>query len=166
MREELEKVYDKYASELYKYALMISADHGTAEDAVQQVFVKMLKMGNRVLQIESYNGYLRRAVRNECYEIIKKRNLSKGIVEKLSSKPIIENSDEKEANEEERELLEGVIKELAPEQREVLHMKVFEDKTLSEIGEMTGVSTNTAASRYRYAMDKLREILFLRKNNG
>ena len=40
VKAEVEKAYDKYADELYKYALMILADHGAAEDAVQQVFVK------------------------------------------------------------------------------------------------------------------------------
>ena len=158
MKAEVEKAYDKYADELYKYALMILADQGAAEDAVQQVFVKMMKMGNSILQIESHDGYLRKAVRNECYDIIKKHGRFNGLLKKLSSMPIIEGLGKKETHEEERELLEGAIKKLSPKEREVLHMKVYENRTLSEIGNITGVSVNTVASRYQYALSKLRQM--------
>jgi len=157
---EVERVYDEYADDLYKYALMILADHGAAEDAVQQVFVKMMKMRNNILQIESFGSYLKMAVRNECYEIIKKHNRFKKWLTKMSNGPIIESLDKENTNEEERELLQRAIKELPTEQREVLCMKIFENKTFSEIGEIIGVPMNTIASRYRYAMDKLKQIIF------
>ena len=159
MKAEVEKAYDKYADGLYKYALMILADQGAAEDAIHQVFFKMMKMGNSILQIESHDVYLRKAVRNECYDIIKKQERFKCLAKKLSSMPIIEALSKKESNEEERELLERAIKKLSPKEREVLHMKVYENKTLSEIGNIIGVSVNTVASRYRYALRKLRQML-------
>ncbi len=159
VKAEVERAYDKHAGKLYKYALMILADHEAAEDAVQRVFVKMMKMGNSILQIESYDGYLRRAVRNECYEIIKKHIRFRGLVDELSSMPIIEDLGKKESNEDERKVLEGAIKKLSPKEREVLHMKVYENKTLAEIGNIIDVSVNTVASRYRYALSKLRQML-------
>ena len=158
-KPELKRAYDKYADELFKYALMILADYGSAEDAVQQAFVKVLKMKNRTSHIESYQGYLRTAVRNECYEIIKKRNRLMGMLKKFSSAAILENTTAGEADEQQRQLLEAAIKKLSARQREVLYMKVYENKTFSQIGEMTGVSLNTAASRYRYAMDRLKQML-------
>jgi RNA polymerase sigma-70 factor (ECF subfamily) len=38
----------------------------------------------------------------------------------------------------------------------VVHLHVWEEMTFREIGEMLGHSTQTIASRYRYALDKLR----------
>ena len=159
VKTEVKRAYDEHADELYKYALMILADHEAAGDAVQQVFVKMMKMGNRILQIESYDGYLRRAVRNECYEIIKKHTRFRSFVDELSSMAIIEGSAKQEPDEDEREGLENAIKRLSPEQREVLHMKVYENKTLAQIASVIDVSVNTVASRYRYALDRLRTML-------
>lgn len=159
VKADVERAYDEHAGELYRYALMILADHQAAEDAVQQVFVKMIKMGNRILQIKSYDDYLRKAVRNECYEIIKKHNRSKSIIDEMSSMPLIENLDAKKNNEEERKALEDAIRKLSPKEREVLHMKVYENKTLLEIGNIIDASANTVASRYRYALDKLRKML-------
>ena len=45
------------------------------------------------------------------------------------------------------------------QQREVLVLKVFDEMTFKEIADVLGVSINTAASRYRYAIAKLREAL-------
>jgi RNA polymerase sigma-70 factor (ECF subfamily) len=63
---------------------------------------------------------------------------------------------------EEREtqrLLEEAVKSLQPIYREVVTLKVWGGLTFQEIAEATGVPLNTAASRYRYALDGLRDIL-------
>jgi RNA polymerase sigma-70 factor, ECF subfamily len=60
------------------------------------------------------------------------------------------------SSEEERLLLESALRALPTEQREVIYLKVFEGLTFHEIGERCGVSQNTAASRYRYALTALR----------
>ncbi|HEY0548818.1 MAG TPA: sigma factor-like helix-turn-helix DNA-binding protein, partial [Verrucomicrobiae bacterium] len=48
---------------------------------------------------------------------------------------------------------------LPTEQRAVAHLKLWEGLTFEVIAETLGISPNTAASRYRYAIDKLRERL-------
>jgi len=161
VKAEVERTYDKHADELYKYALMILADHEAAGDALQQVFVKMIKMGNSISQIESYQGYLRKAVRNECYDIINKHIRFRDLLDELSAMPIIESIEE--AREDERKTLEDAIKKLSPKEREVLHMRVYENKTLAEIAKIIDVSVNTVASRYRYALDRLRTMLGCRR---
>ena len=63
---------------------------------------------------------------------------------------------------EEREtqrMLEDAVKSLKPIYREVVTLKVWGGLTFQEIAETTGVPLNTAASRYRYALDGLRDIL-------
>ena len=45
------------------------------------------------------------------------------------------------------------------EQRAVLHLKLWENLTFAQIAEALDISPHTAASRYRYALDKLRDVL-------
>jgi RNA polymerase sigma-70 factor, ECF subfamily len=52
--------------------------------------------------------------------------------------------------------LEQAIAHLPPEQREAVHLHAFEGLTFQEIADLTRESMNTVASRYRYALDKLR----------
>lgn len=55
--------------------------------------------------------------------------------------------------------LERGIQLLTPEQRETVHLHVFDGLTFKEIAESSGASLNTVAARYRYALAKLRYTL-------
>jgi RNA polymerase sigma-70 factor (ECF subfamily) len=49
------------------------------------------------------------------------------------------------------------VEGLPAEQQEAVYLKVFDGLTFKEIASVCGVSANTAASRYRYGIQKLRE---------
>ncbi|MBF0406388.1 MAG: RNA polymerase sigma factor [Candidatus Riflebacteria bacterium] len=55
--------------------------------------------------------------------------------------------------------MEKAMSQLSEEQREVVALKIWGDLTFDEIAEIQEVSLNTAASRYRYALQKLKEVL-------
>lgn len=158
-RELLTAAYDRYADGLYRYGLMLTVDHGTAEDALQQAFLKLARMGHRVLKIDSYAHYLRTAVRNECWRLMEKRRRRSREVELTETRPLIAPVDPTRVDEDERHRLEIALRALPPEQREVVYLKVYEERTFQQIADMLSISINTAASRYRYAMDKLHLLL-------
>ena len=56
-------------------------------------------------------------------------------------------------------LLGLAVDRLPHEQREVLVMKIWNDLTFAEIADALGISQNTAASRYRYALAALKKDL-------
>jgi RNA polymerase sigma-70 factor (ECF subfamily) len=58
------------------------------------------------------------------------------------------------------------LAELPDEQREVLTLKVWGDLTFKEIGEALQIPANTAASRYRYALESLRRALEVTGNES
>lgn len=60
---------------------------------------------------------------------------------------------------EHRQEIEGALQRLPEEQRDVLVLKVWQERTFEQIGELLGISQNTAASRYRYALIALRKQL-------
>ena len=55
--------------------------------------------------------------------------------------------------------VETALQDLPQEQRAVLHLKLWENLTFAQIGEALEISPHTAASRYRYGLDKLRDLL-------
>jgi RNA polymerase sigma-70 factor (ECF subfamily) len=63
-----------------------------------------------------------------------------------------------EENEAERAAVR-CLQQLPPPQREVIVLKVWHEFTYEEIGELLGLSPNTAAGRYRYGLEKLRACL-------
>jgi RNA polymerase sigma-70 factor, ECF subfamily len=144
-------VYDAYAAGLYRYALMILADRQGAEDAVQQAFAKLLGQARVRATLECPQAYLRVAVRNECYSQLRRRRRAPT----MGSDELLEIAGDA-GGDEERLAVESVLRELPPEQREVVFLKVYEGRTLREIGDALGEPANTVASRYRYALEKLR----------
>ena len=145
------RLYDEHGASLFRYALMLLADHAGAEDVVQQVFAAVMRQSGA---LENAPHYLRRAVRNECYSTLRRRTSHPVLAESLLEPISVET-----VSVDERIGLERAILTLPPEQREVIHLLVFEGMTFQEVAEATGGSINTAASRYRYALEKLRSEL-------
>ena len=150
-------LYDRFGPALYRYALMILGRHDAAEDVVQQVFVALIRGGPRLDEPERY---LRRAVRNACYSHLRAPGPRLVEAGPDSGPPLLELVADRAGGPgpEERIALGAAIARLPPEQREVLHLHVFEGMTFKEVGEATGESANTAASRYRYALERLRDV--------
>ncbi|MDB4401373.1 sigma-70 family RNA polymerase sigma factor [Akkermansiaceae bacterium] len=64
---------------------------------------------------------------------------------------------------EEAKLLRGAIGKLPEKLREVLTLKIWGGLTFAEIGKVLSLSNNTAASRYRYALEQLqKKLVYLR----
>jgi len=150
-------LYDEYAEALFRYAVMILADAAAASDAVHQVFLGIARQ--QAGQIRSDERYLRRAVRNECYSALRRRRreMATGDESLLESVAAIDEKPE------DRLAIEAAIRTLPVDQREVLHLKVFEGLTFQEIADRLGESANTVASRYRYAIEKMRGQLGTRR---
>src|SRR5262245_2539860 len=54
--------------------------------------------------------------------------------------------------------LQSALKSLPAEQREVVVLKIWGQLTFEEAAAIIGISPNTAASRYRYGIEKLKDI--------
>jgi RNA polymerase sigma-70 factor (ECF subfamily) len=144
--------------------LVLCARHALAEDALQQAFAKLAALGPRIAELQSPADYLRVAVRNECYRLLAAPRLA-AVDDNVPA--LLEPVDAALQRDDQRRVLETALAALPPEQREIVHLKVYEDLTFQQIAELLGLPPNTAASRYRYAMDKLRDRLApLEKSEG
>jgi RNA polymerase sigma-70 factor (ECF subfamily) len=63
------------------------------------------------------------------------------------------------AQDDEIKIVMRALEKLAPEQREVIVLHLQGDMKFRQIATMLDVSVNTAQSRYRYGMEKLRQLL-------
>jgi RNA polymerase sigma-70 factor (ECF subfamily) len=147
---DVARLYDEYGASLYRYALVLLTDAAAAEDVVHQVFSAVMQPGRG--PIEQPDRYLRRAVRNECYSWLRRQSTQQ------EHSPFLEPVDgtSPAASAEERLALETGLRMLPPEQRDVIYWHVYEGRTFREIAEEQDESINTIASRYRYALGRLK----------
>jgi RNA polymerase sigma-70 factor (ECF subfamily) len=146
------RVYAESGPRLYRYALMILASPSDAEDVIQQVFAALMTQ-RRFSAIENVDAYLRTATRNAAYSLLRKRRTARTAKESLLE-PVAEGCSPAE-----QRALEQALRALPPEQREVVHLHVYEGMTFQEIADTAGESIHTIAARYRYALDKMRRLL-------
>jgi len=145
------RLYDTHGTGLYRYALLLTADAAAAEDVVHGVFAALLRLRE---PLEHEEHYLRRAVRNACYSVLRQRGREDVAATDVLLVPITSSG-----GHEERLAIQAALRTLAPEQREVVALHIFEGLTFREIAAATEVSINTVAARYRYALAHMRKSL-------
>jgi RNA polymerase sigma-70 factor (ECF subfamily) len=143
------RAYDRYGAELYRYALMLVMDAEAAADVVQQVFLALVR---RPPALDNDAHYLRRAVRNEAFTLLRRRKRAP----EGADGHLLEALAAMDDRVEERVALAQALAALPADQREVVHLKAFEGLTFDEIARLLDESINTVSSRYRYALEKMR----------
>lgn len=146
---EIGRLYDQYGAALLLFASAIAGDRTRAQDAVHHVFLKLLEKGG-IRKASDRKAFLFACVRNALLNDAKLRRRDAAFeTDSLwFDPPRRDYAAEKRL----RLALEG----LPEDQREVIVLHLWGDLTFAEIAEVLGVSANTAASRYRYALAKLR----------
>ncbi len=155
---EIEALYRHHGASLLLFASAISGDRGRAQDAVHQVFLKAIENGSMSHAINK-KAYLFACVRNAVFNEAKlqDRNTPLDIDSAWFAPPDRDYAGEQN--------LRRALGELPDDQREVMVLHVWGELTFSEIGDLLGVSSNTAASRYRYALAKLRGSMLAKENS-
>lgn len=144
-------LYEKHGSALAAYACCCGLDFASAEDAVQRVFLKLLHSETSVPRTPL--AYLYRAIKNVSFNIRRDRRQETEFAGE--EKWFVHSGGAPE----EVLALQAALRELPDEQREIVFLRIWSGLTLQEIADTTKLPINTAASRYRYALDKLRERL-------
>ena len=126
-----------------------------AEDIVQEAFVKFWRRNHNVAN----RALLYAAVRSIAFDFIRRdtRRARREATFFADSEPAIEPSFE--LQDDTQLALAAAVECLPRDQREVLVLKIWNDLTFSEIAGTLGISQNTAASRYRYALSNLKKAL-------
>jgi RNA polymerase sigma-70 factor (ECF subfamily) len=150
----LSELFDLVAPRSVRYAQALTRNQHDAEDALQAAFVRVALYPRGLAEADHPWAYLLRIVRNEALKITQRRRddewLSQATEAWTKDSPI---------DFEAHQLVQRSLDKLPPSQSEVVVLKIWEGMTFAEIADVLGESPNTAASRYRYALEKLSHYL-------
>lgn len=144
------ELYDRFGARLFRTARRLLNDEHAAEDAVQDVFAALARSHANLAAVTDWTAYLFASLRHATARI-GERLVRRP--ESLTVDPAASQAPSGDAS------LERALAELPAEQREVLALKFEGGLTFDQIGLQLGISANTAASRYRYALEKLRRMM-------
>ena len=159
-RQAFEVIYEKYRDDLLTIAVHLLRDKALAEDAVQEVFVKLIESLDTFELRGSLKGFLSCCTANRCRDILRRQKVR--VASELYDNVIYDPNPEPIAvlvrSEEDAKLAAG-LGELPYEQREVIILRHHGGMRFRRIAEVQGTSTKTVQSRYSYGMQKLRTLL-------
>ena len=147
------RLYDRYAPAMLRAAATMLGSVHDAQDAVQEVFLAVARARRRLAAVRNLRAYLFTALRHQCGRQSARRVRA---AVAASSAAAVE-AETRGLGHDDR--LARALAALPDEQREVLTLKIDADMTFAELAEALGIRPNTAASRYRYALEKLRASL-------
>lgn len=161
--------FDAHGRKLLLFARQQTRSEADAEDIVQEAMLRLLgklRSGEFVGGQESWLPYIFTSIRRLAIDLgrrddrRRRREDTVGEDDRVHEREVTHPWFDSEGSDEEtRALLEEGLKELPEKFSEVIVLKVWGEKTFAEIGELLGISQNTAASRYRYGLEGLRRSL-------
>ena len=159
-----ETLYQRHRVPLYRFLLNQSRDIQAAEDIFQEVWSRIIRSRDRYRPAAKFATYMYHIARNCFLDHVRRSGRQPVLVSIDDDLPeeLLTSSDNPEAAAETsnaRTYLQAALDRLPPEQREAFLLREEAGLTLEEIGQVTGVGQETAKSRLRYAIVKLRNSL-------
>ncbi len=152
----IELMWDRYAGDLLALLQAMLGSKHDAEDVLQTVFIRMVRQRRRLAAARRLDAYVYQIARHEAARFLRQRRRPRA---EPHAELWLVAAEADEAGREKAEKLQAALARLPAVQREVVVLKIYRDKTFAEIGGLLALSQNTGASRYRYALEKLRTLL-------
>ncbi|HLN21323.1 MAG TPA: RNA polymerase sigma-70 factor [Bacteroidales bacterium] len=159
--KEFESLFRSSYASLVRYAKVLIKDHDTAEEIVQDLFVKLWQDRMNLTIESSLNGYLFRSVHNRCLHYLNHLKVVEKYSEEMSNR-------QPEIQESPAEILQfaelqgkiaGILEKLPERCGQIFYMNRFEGLRYSEIAEKLSVSVKTVEANMGKALKEFRKQL-------
>lgn len=152
---------------LYRFALRLLGDGEEARDAVQETFLKLWNLREKLALYKSVEAFSMTMIKNHCLDKIKARRTIS--MEQVMIHPVSERN---EPTEERYETLEAydrvrkLMEELPEQQRVIIQLRDVEGYDFEEISEITEMKVNAIRVNLSRARKQIREMYFKTENYG
>ncbi len=153
----LESLYDAHADALHGFLLNLTRDAEDTRDLLQSTFIRIARQDN-LTAIKRPRSYLFRVAHRLWLDMLRERGRRETRLEKFGQNRAV-FEEPSQGDHDLHDLLTREMARLPQEQRCVLHLRIWENLSFSEIAALTDCPKGTVVSRFRYALDRLRASL-------
>jgi RNA polymerase sigma factor (sigma-70 family) len=163
------EIYERYSARIYNFAFRFLKNSEAAEDATQEVFVKMMKYANQFQGDAKLSTWLFSITANWCRDYLRKADNkpkeSEEVLVTLSSPN--ERSPERNLEvKEDEQRVQRALNALTPEQREAILLSRYQGLSYAEIAQIAGCSEGAVKTRVFRAMETLKKALTAEASGG
>ncbi|HVF18323.1 MAG TPA: RNA polymerase sigma factor [Steroidobacteraceae bacterium] len=161
-----EMLYSRHKGALYRYLQRLCRDSEAANDLFQEVWSKVIASRERYEVRAQFNTYLFRIAHNCAIDYFRRSGkVGAGQIADVNELEEVlpgneaDRPDAQASASQVKAAFKRALDDLPAEQRDVFVLYEESGLSLEEIGKVTGVAMETAKSRLRYAVSKLRAAL-------
>lgn len=154
---DLKQIFDDSYSSLVIQAIRLVKTQETAEDIVQDCFIKLWEKKEELSIEGNVNAYLAKMIRNRCLDFIKKKKIQTSELNE-TYQGAIENNDQLELADLQASITE-IIDALPEKCRQTFVLSRFEELSYKEIAEQLDISKKTVEAHISKALKSLRKNL-------
>ena len=155
------KQHAECSEHLLRLAWAIVRDWGLAADAVQETFA-LFAQKLPTIEAEHQRGWLVKTVQFQALNLRRSQQRSAQLLDRLREQPTTYTTQKSSATSEHHEELDRLreaINSLPPDQRQVVQLRMADERSFAEIAEQLNLPLGTVLSRMRLALEKLRRKL-------
>lgn len=152
-------LYDNYSGSLYSVVLSIITDRETANDVLQEVFIKIWR------QIEQYDTtkgrlftWMMNITRNASIDMLRSKGFNNSLQNRELTEDVYESVGSVTTNID-KIGLRKIVNKLKEEYRALVDLAYFQGLTQDEIAKLLNIPLGTVKTRLRTALIQLREII-------
>lgn len=154
-------LYERYADPVYIQALRLLRSEELAQELMQEVFLKLWRMGKSITEIQNFEVYLKKMTRNyslnELRRILRENKTSQGYLEDYTES--YNETEERIFLKETKQVLQTAINLLPKAQKEVYQLCYQEGLKYKEAAERLNLPHSTVQSQMKRALQFLRAYL-------
>jgi len=158
-RDDFKDLVQKLNRKLYGYAYRILGNQEEAEDAVQEIFIKLWKLKENLEEYNSIDAVATTMTKNYCIDQVRKKK--RRINDDYGKQDFMEFSapspHDQFENRESGEILHFIISSLPESNRQIIRLKEIEGLSYEEIAKITGQTVNAARVAVSRARSMIRE---------
>lgn len=153
----VEALLSEHGAELDRFLTGVLRDPQLAGDAMQNALVKMVERGHTA-QEETRKAWLFRVAYNEALLLRRRQATGDSVLRRIATMAMTQAApaDEAMLRDEVVGRVRAALGDLPPEQRRIVRMRIYEQKTFKVIAEELRIPLGTALSRMRAAMGQLK----------
>ena len=166
--QAVEVLIRRHKNRVYSYILLIVKKQDLAEDIFQETFIKVIRSlkHGRYTDNGKFISWVLRISHNLIIDHFRKEKLCTVISNDNYETDLFNSWKFSDDNIEDQMVMNQIltevkdlVRELPPDQQQVIHMRHYLGLSFKEIADQTGVSINTALGRMRYALINLRKMI-------
>ncbi|MGB5264038.1 MAG: RNA polymerase sigma factor [Lutimonas sp.] len=151
-------LYEQYCSAMYQVSLRYLSDDATAQDAMQESFIKAFKHIDTYNHQAPFGAWLKKIVVNTCLDILKFKKVDKVPLESVSSS-LVETEDWQVPDDTKYKIVINMIEQLPESYKNVVKLYLLEGYDHSEISEILLISEVNSRSKLARGKNKLLQLL-------